>query len=507
MRIRSIFCSALTFAILSLPACICLSQSAPDNFRVASIFGDNMVLQRQVEVPIWGWAKPGEQVQVTARDQRMVTTADATGKWQLRLKPMEAGEPFELSVIGSVNSVKFQNVVVGEVWICSGQSNMEWPVVASGNAQREIAAANFPLIRHVKIRNQIATQPQVECEHSGWQVCSPESAGNFTAVGYYFGRKLHQELNVPVGLINSSWGGTIIEAWTSAESLKSHPDFAERISQLETAKTAAQTRPQTAVELNSDSTTIPDQPTFDGPNNPTALFNAMINPLIPCSFRGVIWYQGESNAGRAYQYRSLFPLLIDDWRKHWDRELPFYWVQLANFQRPVDSPQPSEWAELREAQSMTLNLPATGEAVIIDIGEERDIHPKNKQDVGQRLALIALKNDYGQNVESSGPRYRQMEVDGNQINLSFDFSTGLLSANSQPLGQFSIAGDDQQFVWADAKIDGQSVIVSSETIQKPVAVRYAWSNNPVGCNLTNASGLPASPFRTDDWPGVTVDKK
>ncbi len=497
------FSNALIAVFSSLSACICPSDIVYADVRVASIFGDNMVLQRQVEVPIWGWAEPGEQVQVTAREQQMAATADASGKWRARLQPMEVGEPFELSIIGPTNEIKFQNVVMGEVWICSGQSNMEWPVVASGNAQQEIVTADYPLIRHVKIANQFADQPQTNVQTSGWQICSSESAGNFTAVGYYFARKLHQELEVPVGLINSSWGGTIIEAWASAESLKSHPDFADRILQLE----VAQSVPESTKEQQADSLPDSKPPAFDGPNHPTALYNAMISPLVPCAFRGVIWYQGESNASRAFQYRSLFPLLIRDWRKQWNREVPFYWVQLANFQSPVNTPQPSEWAELREAQSLTLNLPATGEAVIIDIGEANDIHPKNKQEVGQRLALIALNKDYGLNIEYTGPRYRQMEIAGNQIKLSFDFADGLKSSNGQPLSQFSIAGEDQQFVWANATVDGPRVTVTSPEIEKPVAVRYAWANNPVGCNLTNESGLPASPFRTDDWPGTTVGRK
>lgn len=251
----------------------------------------------------------------------------------------------------------------------------------------------------------------------------------------------------------------------------------------------------------------PKVPGFRGPNNPTALYNAMVHPLIPIQFKGVIWYQGEANAGRAYQYRELFPKLINDWRQKWGREFPFYWVQLASFTPATNQPAASKWAELREAQSMTLKLPKTGEAVIIDIGEARNIHPKNKQDVGKRLAWLALDNDYGFEMISSGPRYREMSIDGGNIRLKFDHAGGLRSSNGKSLARFEIAGADQKFVWADATIDGQEVVVQSDSVSEPVAVRYAWANNPEGCNLTNETGVPASPFRTDDWPGVTVKNK
>jgi sialate O-acetylesterase len=251
----------------------------------------------------------------------------------------------------------------------------------------------------------------------------------------------------------------------------------------------------------------PTAPGFDGPNNPTALYNGMIHPLVPYGIRGAIWYQGEANVNRAYQYRELFPLLIHDWRAKWDSEFSFYWVQLANFMAPANSPQASAWAELREAQSVTLREPKTGQAVIIDIGEADDIHPRNKQDVGRRLANLALRRDYGRDVQDSGPIYRAMRIDGNKIRLDFEHAEGLTTANGKPLTQFAIAGANRKFFWAQATIDGEHVVVSADNVLQPLAVRYAWSDNPVGCNLTNSSGLPASPFRTDDWPESTFNNR
>ncbi len=634
------------------------SHVAIGDVRVAEIFGDNMVLQRDVEVPVWGWAAANDEISVSARDQSVTSRADADGKWMARLRPMDLGEPFPITIAGPDNTITLKNVVVGEVWICSGQSNMEWPVVASANAAEEMAAASYPLIRHVKITRQTALEPQSDTRNSGWQVCSPQTVGNFTAVGYYFARDLHQQLNVPIGLINSSWGGTMVEAWTSAESLKGHPDFAARMKQIEreaadlpaarrryaeqfklwkqefdqamkaTDEFAASTVDDTdwtqlqapghweqqgfgsfdgvawyrrTVDLpeplrgkklslslakiddedrtfvngqligttsghnvarrytvppevnNQNAMTIavqvrdfqgaggfhgqsnqmaihhgssepipisgkwkfqttdlarqlppqPKPPGLEGPHHPSVLFNAMIHPLIPFAYRGVIWYQGESNANRAFQYRSLFPLLIRDWRQQWNRQVPFYWVQLANFRPAVDAPGSSAWAELREAQSLALKLPATGQAVIIDIGEAQDIHPRNKQDVGRRLARHALQKNYGVAVEYSGPQYREMQIEGHRIRLRFNYADGLQASDGQPLRSFAIAGQDRKFAWADAQVEGEEIVVSSPDVEQPVAVRYAWADNPDRCNLTNDSGLPASPFRTDDWPGVT----
>ena len=630
--------------------------------RVANIFGDNMVIQRDSVVPIWGWSDAGDKITVSAKDQSVGTVASQDGRWTVELQPIAVGEPFNILVKGSRNQFEIKNVLAGEVWLCGGQSNMEWTVNNSGNPKEEVQKANYPLIRHVKIGRQINWKPQNDVENSGWKLCSSETAGNFTAVGYYFARKLHQETGLPVGLINCNWGGTRAEAWTSSKSLMMHPDYAPRIQKIasemqniEQAKVQFEkdlsqwekdhanamsesdifatkgfddsswkelevpgqwenqgfarfdglawyrkqleipqewvgkrltlslaqiddndrtfvngkligktggwnkirsyrvpeeandsTKMEIAVQVHdsrgagglvgpADSMSIslqqetplkiagrwkfktaksqaklpgrPRAPGFQGPHHPTALFNGMLHPVVPYGLRGVIWYQGESNAGRAYQYRSLFPLMIQDWRRHWQQELPFYWVQLANFRAKKDDPGDSDWAELREAQSMALKLPSTGQAVIIDIGEARDIHPKNKQDVGKRLAYIALNKHYGIAANYSGPKFSSYVVEGNRIRLRFEFADGLKSADGRPLSQFAIAGKDQKFTWAKAIIEGNELIVSSDAVAEPMAVRYAWADNPEGCNLTNASELPASPFRTDDWPGITVGNK
>ncbi len=660
-----------------------LSNHCEAQLRVAKIFSDNMVIQRDQVFYIWGWAEPDTDVSVTVNnDEIAFSVADSVGRWYLNMSPMKAeATPFEIVVQTNADAkepgekVTFKNVVCGDVWICSGQSNMEWTVSNAGNPKEEIANGYHPLIRHVKINNQTSSSKQNDAATSGWQVCTSQTVGNFTAVGYYFGRELQQELNIPIGLINTSWGGTIIEAWISGESLKQHPDFSDAVTRIESIPTddeamkKLQAKEQTwaqgfqaAMQDRSDKweTTdlddsswksikapghwegqgyqgidgvawyrreiqVPDswggkpmtlslakiddadetfvngekvgsetawntdrrysvdqklvkpgamqiairvtdgnmgggihsngddmfasvageekislagdwkfklgsktsqlgakpQAAFSGPNNPTVLYNAMVAPLHPkeyvtskgapanvqFNFKGVTWYQGESNAGRAYQYRTLMPLIVNDWRKQWSNanfknEFPFYWVQLANFTPAANSPGPSEWAELREAQSMTLSIPNTGQAIAIDIGEAADIHPKNKQEVGRRLALNALAKDYGKDVEFSGPVYKSMKVEGNKAHLSFDHAEEL-KAKGGPLKRFEIAGADQKFVWADAQVDGDAVVVSSEQVETPVAVRYAWAHNPEGCNLYNAAGLPASPFRTDDFKGAT----
>jgi len=480
--------------LLTLLASQVSAQEAP-TLQVANLFSDNMVLQREAPIRVWGWDKPEVEVTVSL-DSKVPATASTKagedGRWTVELPAIEAtSEPFGLSVKSGTGEVKFQNLLAGDVWICSGQSNMEWTVNSSGNPKEEVANANYPLIRHVKIGRQPSTTPLKDAKNSKWQICSPETVGNFTAVGYYFGRELHKEVNIPIGLINSNWGGTPIEAWISGESLKSHPDYKIAVENMEA---------NAAKNASGEGQKV-------GPNQPTALYNSMIDPLKPFSFKGVIWYQGESNAGRAHQYQTLKPLLINDWRKQWStveskNEFPFYWVQLANFRDPSPQPAGSDWAELREAQSMALSLPNTGQAVAIDIGNAKDIHPKNKQEVGRRLALNALAKDYGKKIEFSGPVYDSMEVEGSKIRLTFSHAEGL-QAKGGELERFEIAGADQKFVWATAKIEGSNVIVSSEEVPAPVAVRYAWANNPDGCNLYNAADLPASPFRTDNWKGVT----
>lgn len=488
---------------------------------VPSVIGSHAVLQQGKPIPIWGKAAPGEAVTVTFNGKTYAATAGTDGKWKVTLSKTKAGGPYELSIAGKENTLKFDDILVGEVWIASGQSNMQMAVNGTNNAKEEIAGANFPKIRLFSVERKVATQPQDDCKAS-WSACTPESVPDFSAVAFYFGRELFQKLNVPVGLIHTSWGGTPAEAWTSRTTLESNPDLkciTERwdktLADYPAAKAAfdkAMTDWQAAAEkAKAEGKPEPEKPKppqgADSSWLASGLYNAMIAPLVPYAIQGAIWYQGESNAGRAYQYRKLFPAMIEDWRKAWNQgPFQFYFVQLANFTERKLDPDNSEWAELREAQTMTLSLPNTGMALAIDIGEAKDIHPKNKQDVGKRLALNAFAKAYHKHAIFSGPMYKSMQVKGNKAILKFDHVEGGLVAKDGTLKSFAIAGEDKKFVWADAAIDGKTVVVSSAKVPKPVAVRYGWAHNP-DCNFYNGAGLPASPFRTDDWPGVTVGNK
>ncbi|MGK6353105.1 sialate O-acetylesterase [Parapedobacter sp. DT-150] len=460
--------------------------------RLPKIFGDGMVLQRDHPIAIWGWADPNESVSVSLNKQTKQVTAAGDGKWQLQLDAEKAGGPYELVVKGK-NTVTLGDVLMGDVWICSGQSNMEWQVKNVTNGEQEIAAADYPKIRHVKIPNTIAGEPQPDIEGDvTWQPANPETVGGFTAVGYFYARELHETLDVPIGLINTSWGGTMVETWTSREAFEGEPEFAPMIAGV----------PRSGIDSLPKGT----QKSV-GPNDyPTLLFNAMVNPLIPYTIKGAIWYQGETNAGRAYQYRKAFPLLINDWRQRWGLgDFPFYFVQLASFKaQGGTSANGSSWAELREAQTMTLSLPHTGMAVTTDIGETDDIHPRNKQDVGKRLALVALHDAYGKRVPFSGPTYGAFRVRGNQAIVKFDHTDDGLTVRGQQLLGFELAGEDRQFRPAEATIKGNTVVLHSDDVAKPVAVRYAWADDAGTSNLFNGAGLPAVPFRTDDWPGVTA---
>ncbi len=491
--------------------------------KLPAVISDNMVLQRGKKTPIWGWAEPGEKVRVKGSWQLFGTSTKAkdNGKWMVKIRPPKAGGPYEIVLKGN-NTITLKNILVGEVWICSGQSNMQWSVRQAANPEQEVAVADFPKVRLFTVKRKVAEQPQSDCVGS-WTMCSPETVPGFSAVGYFFGRELHQQLDVPVGLIHTSWGGTPAEAWTRRGVLESEPDcipilqrFDEAMAKYPEAKKQYEEKVKKwkeAVEKakaeGKDPPRRPGPPFGPGnPHSPAGLYNAMIAPLIPYGIQGAIWYQGESNAGRAYQYRQLFPAMITNWREDWGQgKFPFLFVQLANFMAADPEPVDSAWAELREAQLMTLALPKTGMAVIIDIGEANNIHPKNKQDVGKRLALWALAKTYGKKQVYSGPIYKSMKTEGNKIILDFEHvGGGLAAGGGEPLKGFAVAGAERKFVWADAKIEGDTVVVSSNEVSVPVAVRYGWANNPV-CNLYNKEGLPASPFRTDDWPGITVDKK
>ena len=457
---------------------IAWSASAAAAVKLASVIGDNMVLQRGEAVPIWGWDDPGTNVTVTIGETKVTATADDKGKWIVRLPAMTAGGPHTMTVAGT-DTVTVANILVGEVWLCSGQSNMEWSVANSADPQQEIAAADHPRIRHIKVARAPAAKPQEEVASTGWQVCSPETVSSWTAVGYYFARYLQQQLDVPVGLIGSNWGGTRIEPWTPPVGFRQVPalkDIADRLDSFPARKEDG--------NINHQS--------------PLALYNGMIAPLVPYGIRGALWYQGESNNGEAMLYFEKKKALIGGWRSVWDKpDLPFYFVQLAPYRYGGD---PKNLAGIWEAQTATLSVPHTGMAVTVDIGNVKDIHPKNKQDVGKRLALWALAKLYGKtDLVYSGPLYKSMAVEGNRIRLAFDHvGGGLVSRDGQPLSWFTIAGEDRNFVEANAEIDGDTVVVSAGSVTKPAAVRFGWTQEAEP-NLSNREGLPASPFRTDNW--------
>ncbi len=634
--------------IAALLSCLLFASfQASANVRLPKIFSTNMVLQRDKPIRVWGWANPGEQVTVSFNGASLRTKGSKDSSWQVLLPAMHYGGPFEMKVTGK-NNISLGNILIGDVWICGGQSNMEWVVKNTNHATEEMAQATHPAIRIITVTKKASFQPQADIAGGEWMECNPETIGDFSAVGYFFGRKLNRDLDVPIGLISSNWGGTVIQAWTSWPVMQQDPAYKDndmarlikdqgavqvRIDQYNKAlqddpgeaekwyepsasitdwkpiqlpqfweKTLGVTDgivwfrkefdlsegvPAKPVTLHlgpiddNDVTYInghrigstngwnldriytidpsmlvkgensivvkvmdtagdggfygkPEQMTFGtgdstlslaggwlykpsvlsskygimdfGPNSfPSQLFNGMINPLTKLAMKGVIWYQGESNVTEAYKYRSLFPSMINDWRKQWNDAFPFLWVQIANFHAAVPTPDASDQAELREAQHMTLSVPMTAEALTIDIGEAGDIHPRNKQDVGRRLALAAEKMTYGLDSVGWGPQYTSFSADGNKIILNFSgLGSGLMTKDKYGYVKgFAIAGDDQQFTWARAMIQGDKVVVWSDAITKPVAVRYAWADNPDDANLYNKEGMPASPFRTDNWKGVT----
>jgi sialate O-acetylesterase len=503
----------ISFAVVATFAGFLFASAVFADVAAAPMFGSHMVLQQGKKLPVWGTASPGEAVTVTMAGRSAKAVADEHGDWKLALGKLKAGGPHTMLISGPRNTVTLEDVLVGEVWICSGQSNMEWPLKAANNGDQEVAEANYPEMRLFIVTKKVAPEAVETCEGQ-WMVCTPENAPMFSAVGYFFGRMLHQELGVPVGLIKSAWGGTPAESWTSMATLESTPELVSTVKSFETIlqqypAAKAQFDEQMIVwqkeaeQAKAEGKAEPRRPQApmgpDHPHRPASLYNGMIVPVAPYALHGAIWYQGESNAGRAKQYQTLFPAMINDWRELWGQgAFPFYFVQLANFMERKDTPQvDSAWAALREAQTMTLSLKNTGMAVIIDIGDAKDIHPRNKQDVGRRLALNALAQDYGKDVPYSGPLFRSMKVKGGEAVLSFKHTDGGLATKDQePLKGFMVAGPDKKFVWAEARIDGNKIIVRSDQVAKPAAVRYAWADNP-DCNLYNGAGLPASPFRTD----------
>jgi len=627
-----------------------------------SVFSNNMVLQQKTSAAIWGKAKPGVKITVTPswNLERYSGIADADGNWKIKVVTPSYGGPYTLR-ISDGEPIVLKNILIGDVWVCSGQSNMEMPLAGWGkihNYVQEIAQANYPSIRLLQVEHLTANQVKDDASvtNGGWTVCSPATVSEFSSTAYFFAREIYQRTKIPIGLLHTSWGGTVAEAWMSSSSLKKIPAFASAVEEIERTpgedknyadkllswqkvvldkdlgyqdqkpiwsaedadvsswaelkvpglwenelkdmdgvvwltrkitlpenwagkslkinigpvdddeitwfngseigrtqgynQSRVYTIPGNLVKAGENTVTVrvfdsgggggmygeekdlqftgpdgkkmglsgswkyrvglnlkdvPPMPASqNSPNRPSVLYNAMIHPFLPFSIRGVIWYQGESNADRAHQYQSLFPSLIRDWRSKWkEGDFPFYFVQLAGFMKREEEPVPSKWAELRDAQLKTLSLPNTGMAVAIDIGDANDIHPKNKQEVGRRLALIALARNYQKKISYSGPQMQSFKVEGDKVRISFVHAdAGLKVQDGKVLKGFVIAGTDQKFYRAQAVVEGNTVVVSSDHVKQPAAVRYAWENNP-DCNLYNGAGLPASPFRTDTWKGIT----
>jgi len=510
--------SKIISSLLILLVSLSLFQTTVSaDVRLPHIFGDNMVLQRDMAIPIWGWAEADETITVSFCEQNVSARTDNKGQWKLKLAPVKAGGPYKMTITG-LNKIQLNNILLGEVWLCSGQSNMYWPLNKVINANQEVAKADYLNIRFFKLPLVCSGQPLGNV-NAKWQICEPKSAESFSAVAYFFGRKLHKDLNVPIGLIQSSWGGTRIEPWTPPAGFAQITELADIDRQIKKANTdyrkAAVNQLDTIEQWVADSrkaldelTQIPPSPLPEHPLNshvkPTGLYNAMIHPLIPFAIRGAIWYQGESNRGDGMLYYHKMRALIGGWRKLWNQgDFPFYFVQLAPYRYSKSNPpyKPYILPEIWEAQFTSLSIPNTGMAVVTDtVDNIMDIHPKNKQDVGYRLALWALAKTYGQkDLVCSGPLYKTMKIECGKIRISFNhIGSGLASRDGKPLDFFEIAGADKNFVKAKAVIDGTAVVVSSESVAEPKAVRFGW-NQEAQPNLINKEGLPASPFRTDQW--------
>jgi sialate O-acetylesterase len=490
-----------------------LGNAARADVTLPAIFSDHMVLQRETTVPVWGWADPEENVTVTVAGQSHSARAGDDGKWMVKLSALSARqEPATLTVKGK-NTIEIRDVLIGEVWLGSGQSNMAMTVNRAKDFEREQAAAHFPLIRMFKEESGSATAPQREGK-GHWVLCSPETVATFSAALYFFGRELHHELGGAVGLINSSVGGTPIESWIAPDVQRAAPELREFFAGAEKENTAVVTdaakkkyeRDLAQWQADARKARAEKQKAPKRPQNPAdvkerkadigGLFNGKIAPLIPYAIRGALWYQGEANStpAKALFYEAQLKLLVNDWRARWGYAFPFAWAQLPNFGGPGRN-----WPLVREAMLHTLALPKTGMAITIDIGEEKDIHPKNKQEVGRRFALWALGEVYGKSVAAtSGPLPAGHDVRGREIVVRFTHADGGLVAKGGALEGFVIAGDDRAWKPAQARIEGDRVVVWSPEIAKPAAVRYAWENFPT-CNLYNGAGLPATPFRTDAW--------
>lgn len=543
---------------------LALACTANAGVKLHALFSDHVVLQRGAIVPVWGWADAGERIELKFASQTKTTTADAQGKWMVKLDAMSASaESRDLTISDSQGSrLTVHDVLVGEVWLAGGQSNMDSPLFAAHNAAEALPQASDAQLRFFKVTKRTAAEPQADCKGK-WETSTPDSAKNFSAVAYFFAQELCRSQKCPVAVIQAAWGGTDIDTWMSLAGLKqplalTNPltrwdkalaDYAKiqadpklaadyeqelktwqaevapaynlALKQWNTNKAAGKEaapkpQPSRPEPSNPDPMGMPSP--SRRPSTPTVNFNGMIQPLVPCAMRGVIWYQGENNASRGLEYRELFPRLIADWRNRWQTaggtagEFPFLFVQLPGNGKDTTPVAEQGWPWLREAQFMTLKVPRTAMAITIDVGDPNDVHPADKIDVGRRLALAARKLAYGETLVASGPLYQASKVEGGTIRLSFRETGGGLKAGQAPwrargvepltsdrLIGFFVAGDDRKWFEAEAKIEGDSVVVSSPQVAKPVAVRYGWANSP-RCNLYNQEGLPASPFRTDDWP-------
>ncbi len=515
MRNVSKSITIIIFSVISL-----YSATALSDVKLPSVVGEGMVLQRETVVNIWGWADPGEQVGVLpgwSAKKVYKDTAGPDGKWMVEVATPSAGGPYEITVKGN-NEITLKDVLIGEVWVCSGQSNMQWTLANSKSWEQEKANTDIPSMRLFKVALKPSQTPLDDCDGS-WKKSDQQSASVFSGVGYFFGKYIHERLGVPVGIIQSAWGGTPAEAWMQVDIIESDEEFSPIIDMWtdfiaredEFKKQYEQQLEEWKLKVEkakSEGKNPPRRPFEPGPlrvqNRPAYLYNGMIKPILNYTIQGAIWYQGESNAGRAYQYRRLFPAMIANWRQSWGLgEFPFYFVEIAPFNYGTDG----VGAEIREAQFMTLkSSPNTGMASTMGIGNCEDIHPTNKRDVGKRLALIALANTYGHNwLVSSGPLYTHHRIEGEKIRLFFNHAgSGLVFEDGEP-GGFEICGPDKKFHPARAIIDGSTVIVSSDNVGEPVAARYGWRNCPEA-SLYNRESLPASSFRTDDWPGVTYKK-
>jgi sialate O-acetylesterase len=494
---------------------LCLPLKA--QLRLPAIIGDHMVIQQKQSNPIWGWDKPGTQVTVTFAGKSYTASAGPDGKWNILLSPSLANSTPQILSVNGTSSIDIQDVLVGEVWMCSGQSNMGFTLARDYNGDLESAASHLNNLRLIKVP-QFGTQELQTNFKGNWKTATPESSAGFSAVGFIFGRYLHQILGVPVGLIDNAWGGSAAEAWIRRETLENEPKFRNLIETAKKREIALQSekvklqyenalKEWTEISIkakaeNKRVTAAPISPLswLNGNARPGNIFAGVVYPTLGYGIKGVIWYQGEANTSRASEYTNLFPFLIEQWRKEWNQgDFPFYWVQLANFKNRKLTPSESDWAELREAQTKTLRLPNTGQAVIIDLGDGRNIHPRNKHDVAARLVRWALVKDYGMKLPYRSPEFKKLEITSNKAIATIDcFGASLLAFGVDDVQGFSICGTDRIWHWAKSQIiSSDKVEIWSEEVKSPIAVRYGWADNP-SCNLYSTNGLPLTPFRTDD---------